>query len=169
MSSVDSPDTLSLAQDLSALHAESFAWAMVLARGNRELACEALQRAYEKLLSGAVRPRGDTALKSFLFGVIRVTTYEEKRRFRRFFERFLSTEADAPAQPSGDTVEARVIWQCLAELPNAQREVLHLVFYADLTLAEAATAMQIQVGSASQHYARGKTRLASLLREKGFP
>jgi RNA polymerase sigma-70 factor (ECF subfamily) len=41
--------------------------------------------------------------------------------------------------------------------------VLHLVFYQDLTIQEAAQIMGVGIGSARQHYERGKARLRSLL------
>jgi RNA polymerase sigma-70 factor (ECF subfamily) len=51
----------------------------------------------------------------------------------------------------------------LSQLPARQAEVLHLVFYQDLTLNEAAQVMKISLGSVRQHYERGKARLRSLL------
>lgn len=51
----------------------------------------------------------------------------------------------------------------LRELSVRQRQVLHLVFYQDFTIEEAATIMSVSVGSARTHYHRGKSRMATLL------
>ena len=53
--------------------------------------------------------------------------------------------------------------RCLQQLPARQAEVLHLVFYQDLTINEAAQIMGVGIGSARQHYERGKARLRTLL------
>ena len=57
----------------------------------------------------------------------------------------------------------RQFQEALQHLPARQRETLHLVFYQELTLNEAAKVMSISIGSARQHYERGKKRLRELL------
>ena len=45
-----------------------------------------------------------------------------------------------------------------------ERQVAHLVFYEDLTVADAAEVMDVTVGTARQHYARAKQALKVELR-----
>ena len=61
---------------------------------------------------------------------------------------------------------ARQLQAGLMQLAPRQREVLHLVFYAELTLEETAQTLQISLGSTRTHYHRGKQRLAEFLGEQ---
>ncbi len=156
---------------LERLHEESFGWALACCGRRPAEAREALQAAYLKVLDGRAAFDGRSSFRTFLFGVIRRTAAEERRREALRRLRLVSIAATQepldPAPGAADGMvrseEARRLVAALARLPRRQREVLDLVFYHDLTIAEAATVMGVGVGTARVHYERGKARLRALL------
>ncbi len=160
-----------LRSELERLHAESHGWALRCCADVRDDAEEALHVAYWKVLDGRARFDGRSGFKTWLFAVIRRTAVDERRRhwLRRIgLLRFESRSAPPPSprQPDEQLAEsqrAHAFRAALAALPRRQQEVLHLVFYHDLSTAEAAAVMGISPGSARQHYERGKARLRTLL------
>ncbi len=135
---------------LERLHEASFGWALSCTQWNDADAEDVLQTTYMKVVSGRARFGGRSAFRTWLFGVILQTAREHERRARSHRER---------------AERSRLLLEALAELADRQREVLHLVFYKDLTIREAAEVMDVSVGSARVHYERGKKRLRSLLSE----
>jgi RNA polymerase sigma factor (sigma-70 family) len=165
--------------DVARLHASSYGWAMACCGRNADEASEVLQQAYFKVFSGRATFDGRSSLRTWLFGVIRLTALES-RRFRVLRWLRASPEPDgvegaeaatdepSPSASLADRERAAAIEAALAILPPRQRDVLHLAFYEGLTLREAAEVMGISLGAASQHYERGKARLLPLLTEKGI-
>lgn len=154
---------------LERLHEESFGWALSCCRGDRARAEVVLQSAYVRVISGHAVYSRRSLFRTWLFGVIRRVALEDYRRVRTEQARTVVLEhpaaqaiADEKARPD-DFESARALHGALARLPDRQREVLHLVFYQDMSIAEAAEVMEISVGSARTHYERGKTRLRALL------
>lgn len=158
------------ADNLELLHPDAFGWALHCCRGDTGRAEEALQNAYLKVVSSRIRFDGRSSFKTWWFGVIRLTAMEELRRHRfrdsllaRLVASFSAEERNqsfTEAEPGEDATRLRA---ALKKLPSRQSETLHLVFYQDLTLSEAARVMRISVGSVRQHYERGKARLRKLL------
>lgn len=162
-----------LADTLEALHADAFGWALHCCAGDHSRAEEVLQNAYLKIAQGRTHHAGTSSFRTWWFGVIRFTAHEEFRR-QRYRESLLGK---LWMQVSGDSHDSRPspsrqveldeqtmqLRAALAQLPTRQAEVLHLVFYHDLSLSEAAAVMKIGLGSVRQHYERGKSRLRSLL------
>lgn len=155
-------------KELERHHAESFGWALHCCARDRAEAEDVLQTAYLKVLEGKARFDGRSAFKTWLFSVIRRTAADLRRRhwLRRLgLERYTreteiqSAAPDMPAATDGELVPAFAA--ALAALPRRQREVLHLVFYQQLTVEEAAGVMGVGLGSARTHYARAKARLRS--------
>ncbi len=161
-------DASELRAQLEALHPESFGWALACSDPSR--AESVLQQSYLKVLEGRARYEGRSSFKTWFFGVVRNTAREDARRaIWRKLRLLPQEEAEQVTRPPAaeDALFAsdlrRAMERTLALLPRRQREVLHLVFYQELTLEEAAVAMSVSVGSARTHYERGKKRLRELL------
>jgi RNA polymerase sigma-70 factor (ECF subfamily) len=60
----------------------------------------------------------------------------------------------------------RNLLRAVAGLSTRQRQVLHLVFYQELTIEEASRVMNISLGTARTHFDRGKRRLREILVEQ---
>ena len=165
-------DIAELKGELEKLHSASFGWALSCCRRDYAEAEEVLQTVYLKILEGKALYRGESSLKTWLFAVIRKTAIGEyRKRLLRNLVFIGSTEkrdepatsADAPPVIFEKSEIQKQFRVALAKLPPRQREALHLVFYEDLSLREAADVMRISIGSARQHYERGKKHLREWL------
>jgi RNA polymerase sigma-70 factor (ECF subfamily) len=154
-------------KEIEKLHAASFGWALTCCRFDRQEAADVLQAAYLKVLDGRAKYDGQSAVRTWLFSVIRKTAADRHRR--RFLEALALRRwwvGRAPAVESGaDELVAReerrkCILGALQRLATRQRQVLDLVFYHGMTIEEAAKVMGVSIGTARAHYHRGKRRLA---------
>ena len=156
-----------LKAELEKLHDVSFGWALSCCRHDRAEAEEVLQTVYLKILQGKARYGGEAKLKTWLFAVIRKTAISERRKhLLREMKLVVGTSAGLDSQPQAELERSemqRRFQETLKFLPARQRETLHLVFYQDLSLREAAQVMGISIGSARRHYERGKERLRKAL------
>jgi RNA polymerase sigma factor (sigma-70 family) len=157
--------------EIERLHPTSFGWALACCRGRRDEAEDVLQSVYLKVLSGKARFDGKSAIKTWLLAVVRKTASEQRRsRWVRqlAFARWL---AGRPEPAEANDAEAadlqsetwRYVRQAVIRLPARQRQVLHLVFYEELTVEQAAHVLGVSVGTARTHFDRGKRKLRTLL------
>lgn len=166
-----------LRAQLEALHRDSFAWALTCCRGNHADAEDVLQNVYVQIFDGRARFHGHSELKTWLFSVIRNQAAKEMRRqilgrlipLRRLFGANDSVDPMQPDTQLRRTEDEGAFEQALNALPTRQSEVLHLVFYEDLTIDSAARIMGISVGSARQHYERGKAKLRKSAQKGDLP
>lgn len=170
------PIVADLDQELSHHHRAAFGWALACCRWDRTAAEDVLHTAYLKVMDGRARFDGRAQFRTFLFGVIRRTASEERRRraIRATLslgilrhERAAESVAPTGLGPILHDESTQALVSALDRLSSRQREVLHLVFYQDLTVAAAADVMGVSVGSARVHYERGKAQLRRLLGENG--
>lgn len=161
-----------LEAQLERLHNESFGWALSCC-GHDEMGAEdVLQTTYLKIMAGKARFGGRSSFKTWVFGVIRRTAQEVSRKRRSENRRMVQIVPEEVPAPENDPLgrmdrqaTAEALKKALADLSDRQREVLHLVFYQGLSIAEAADVLGVGLGSARTHYQRGKDRLRELLEE----
>ena len=161
-----------LKAELEKLHHASFGWALNCCRYHGIEAEEVLQTVYLKILQGKAVYRGESKLRTWLFAVIRKTAVSERRRrvLRSLIANNSNTHDQPGSQPELEFERSEMqqrFQQALARLPARQRETLHLVFYQDLSLSEAAEVMNISIGSVRRHYERGKKQLRETLDREG--
>ena len=160
-----------LRSQLEELHDASFGWALHCCDHRVTEAEEVLQASYVKVLEGRAKYHGRSSFKTWLFAVIRQTALDERRRhWLRLggLLRFSRLQGPGkyqptPAEEAGRSQRQKMFRDALEKLPTRQREVLHLVFYEDVSIQEAAVTMGVSLGSARQHYERGKRRLRELM------
>lgn len=152
-------------------HAASYAWALSCCAYDFAEAEDVLQTVYLKVLQGKAVYDGRAAFRTWLFSVIR-NTAAGQRRWRMLMRLRLAPLQNRAARwaPGPDPAEmaqldesSARLRRALGDLPRRQREVLHLVFYEDLSVADAAAVIGVSVGSARTHYERGKKRLRNLM------
>jgi RNA polymerase sigma-70 factor (ECF subfamily) len=156
-------------EELAELHNSAFGWAMVCCGRDQDIAAEVLQQAYCRILGGDASFAGKSEFSTWVFGVIRNVAREEIRRCQRRQQRFQTIDlAQTKARDANHAgIEERELAEQLAaaqaRLSGRQREVLHLTFYEDMTIEQAARVLEITVGSARKHYQRGKAALRRIL------
>jgi len=164
-------DDIELQAQLEKLHSVSYGWAVNCFSRDRTEAKDVLQMAYLKVLQGKAVYKGKASFKTWFFSVIRYTAAEERRRhwFRRlglakFADERLTDGFVFEDHRSEEQAEiSKAFRGFFAQLPRRQQEVLHLVFYQDMSLQEASAVMGVSIGSARTHYERGKGKMRNLL------
>jgi len=164
-----SPEALEL--ELERLHPMALGWAIACCGGDRHAAEDAMQATYLKILDGRARFEGRATFRTWLFAVVRRTAAEQRRRaaLRRLLPlAVLGATPDGRPDPASALASSEATSRLVAALSGLsprQREVLHLVFYQDLTIGGAADVMGVSLGTARTHYERGKAALRKLLEE----
>jgi RNA polymerase sigma-70 factor (ECF subfamily) len=164
-------DAFQLRSELEKAHHESYGWALCCCARQAQQAEEVLQCVYLKVLQGQAKYDGRSAFATWLFAVIRRTASEERRknvlrRLRLLPYRPQMAVEEQPDQTLHRSQLQEFFQRELRELPPRQQQVLQLVFYHDMSLAQAAGVLAISLGSVRTHYQRGKENLRRRLQEK---
>jgi len=144
---------------LKSHHREAYLWSRQCCSFQDELAKDVLQQTYLKILEGKTTLKDESKSKTWLFSIIRYTAIDELRKAGKIIS--LSTEYD-PIQ-SNERVDSTDYEAIIQLLPEMQREVILMVFYHQMTIAQSAEILQITVGTARTHYERGKKKLKELI------
>jgi RNA polymerase sigma-70 factor, ECF subfamily len=140
---------------------------------DRGLSEEILQDTMLAVWRGARSFRGHSRVRSWIIAIARRQARDRLRRHRASVvdDRLL---AERPARGPGpedvvlDRVTATAVADAIRQLDVRHREVLGLVFGADLTLAEAAGVLEVPLGTVKSRLAAARTALARTLNEKGY-
>lgn len=158
-----------LERELRTHHAASFGWALSCCRDDPHSAEDVLHEAYLRVLDGRARFRGESAFRTWLFGVIRHVARGARRRAALRNVLLLRAFATEPPPLVDEAPPEAALRAALRRLPERQRELLMLTFYQELTIAEAAQALGIALGTARAHYERGKAALRIALGVEAKP
>lgn len=160
---------------LAELHSDSYAWAVRCCAGDHLAAEEVLQESYLKVLRKIKGFKAQASFKTWLFAIIRYTAIDYvKAKSKRRTVRIEDQDGDLSIlelskDSALDNGQLQLIFrQALAQLSPQQKQMLHLVFYQNCSIQEAAEIMGIQLGTARTHYERGKNRLRQLLDKEGI-
>ena len=151
-------------QDLRELHDDAYRWALFCCDYDSMLAQDAMQDTYLKIVEGKARFDRQSKLGTWLFGVIRLTTLEHRRKSKR--HQFETVEQEpSTVLDSDDHIQLRVAL-ALNKLSLTQRTIVYLAFYKDLTLTEVSAILGTSLGTVRQQYHRAKVRLRHILGEQ---
>jgi RNA polymerase sigma-70 factor (ECF subfamily) len=131
-----------------------FRLCLSLLRGDAERACDATQETALRFLRLLPRFRGESQLRTWSFGIAINVVREMRRREIRsdtVDERRLAIDmqrvAGAPDQDAAASEEKRMLREVMQDLPERQREAIVLRFFEELSVEDAAAAMNCAPGT----------------------
>jgi len=115
--------------------------------GDEATAHDAVQDAFAQALKQRASFRGDGPLEAWIWRVV-VNAARGARR-RQVARREVPEDADATASTNGEGRDESGVRAWVAALPERQRLVVYLRYYADLDYRAIATVLEIEVGTVS--------------------
>ncbi|MGW6278477.1 RNA polymerase sigma factor [Kribbella sp. NPDC055071] len=142
--------------------------------GNRDMAADAVQRAFVQAWRAASTFDADRDLRPWLIAIVRRTAVDVYRRDRRSFDQLI---LDRPRQNNRELVAENIdmeqLWtqwqvrEALEQLSEDERHVLQLAYYDGYSQSEVAVLLGIPIGTVKSRTARAQRRLAKLLSHLG--
>lgn len=117
-----------------------------------------------RALTSAASFRGEASYKSWVFQIARntIATWRTKRSRIEIPTDAVPEEEDPDQSPVTMAIadeERDIVLELISELPSAQREVVHLRYWKDLTIDEIAKVTRRSTGAVRQLLHRAKARL----------
>jgi RNA polymerase sigma factor (sigma-70 family) len=155
-------DVADVRGDLEALYRERFERFARMARAvsaSDEAAREAVQEGFARAYGGADAFRGDGSLEGWVWRSILHVMIDQARKPKHLplTDQFEPVLPDPEADPD--------LHAALLRLPPRRRMVVFLRFYADLSLRDIATALDLNEGTVSATLTRPKAQLRESLTE----
>jgi RNA polymerase sigma-70 factor, ECF subfamily len=125
--------------------------------GNREQARDAVQETFAEALRKSASFRGEGSLDGWLWRTMLNTCRQEQRRRARL------ADTEPPERPAnGHASEWPELRAAVAALPERERQVVFLRYYAGLAQDDIASALDVRPGTvaATLNHARAKLRTA---------
>ncbi|WP_062132138.1 RNA polymerase sigma factor [Demequina aestuarii] len=108
-------------------------------------------------------PSDRAELRPWLFGIARMSLRGYGRDTRRGLRLVEKVSAHAPIPSEPDDALAMDVRRAVATLPDNQRELVELVHWESMTLADAATVVGVNASTARGRYARARHALEARL------
>ncbi len=123
---------------------------------------DAVQDVFVAMVGARGRLEQVANMKAYLFASMRHTVMNTQRRRRRAATGL--DQAEAPAGPSvADRDEADRLWDTVARLPTAQREVVALKIKGELTFREIGLVCGVSTNTAASRYRYALAKLKQML------
>ena len=150
-------------------HVQVFQFARRLVNNEAD-AAEITNEAMLEVWRAAARFAGESRVRTWLFGIVNHRAIDLLRRRRRRHEHAdeLTDVADeAPACNISDVIggaqDAGRVRDCVQQLPERQKAVVHLAFFEELSYPEVAQVLDVPIGTIKTRVMHAKQRLQHCL------
>lgn len=151
-------------------HAQVMQFALRLV-GNAADAAEITNESMLEVWRSAAGFAGGSKVRTWLFGIVNHRAIDLMRRRRRLQSDDLDELVDdSPSCHIADVVggaqDAGHVRECVKQLPDRQKAVVHLAFFEGLSYPEVAEALHVPVGTVKTRVMHAKLRLQQCLSER---